>query len=449
MAVVTGIYTIAGGLKAVIVTDVLQSVMMIIAAVIVAFLTFSTAEIGGWSGFRELDAAAGEAAKMHLYLPMNHPARPWTGMLTGLMILHFNYWGANQFIVQRALSARSDKEARIGIITAGFLKLLIPFLSIGTGVAAFYLFTERMPGQTFDGDTAFPMLMRQVVVPVGAGLVGLVAAGLVGAILSSIDSLLNSAATIITFDLHKRYLHPNASERELVLVGRISVLVFVLGAALLTMVVMEPNRTEHFYTYVAGQTAKLVTGIVVAFALGMFWQRATPAAGLAAIISGIVFSYGLTALYDNFLGANPAIAAWFGVKLNFFHGAAASALLAAVVHVVVSLCTQPDDEKSAYTWTRLGGHDPSVLKKTIRWLLVTLAVYAVLAISMVNQLLHPSLAGLLAAVWTFALFAGTARKAVIKDRESGSSVLGAVLVEDRVWAGLLSAIAVYMMFHFY
>ena len=91
---------------------------MIVAALIVAFLTFTTAEINGWSGMRALDTAAGSASKIHLYLPSDHPERPWTGMLTGLLILHFNYWGTNQYIVQRALSARSDREARIGIISS-------------------------------------------------------------------------------------------------------------------------------------------------------------------------------------------------------------------------------------------------------------------------------------------------------------------------------------------
>jgi len=117
MAVVTGVYTIVGGLKAVIFTDVVQSVAMIVAAVLVAWLTFSQLEIGGWSGMMALDRSSPGGEKMHLYLPSDHPDRPWTGMLTGLIILHLNYWGTNQFIVQRALAARTGKDARAGIIT--------------------------------------------------------------------------------------------------------------------------------------------------------------------------------------------------------------------------------------------------------------------------------------------------------------------------------------------
>ena len=117
------------------------------------------------------------------------------------MILHFFYWGTNQFIVQRALSARSDKEARIGIITAGFFKLLIPFFSIGTGIAAFYLFEKN--NMIVASDDVFITLLTEYVKPIGYGVLGLVAAGLIGAILSTVDSMLNSAATIITFGVYK------------------------------------------------------------------------------------------------------------------------------------------------------------------------------------------------------------------------------------------------------
>jgi len=111
MMFVTGTYTILGGLKAVIVTDVIQSVMMLAGGLIVAVLTFTQPEIGGWAGMRALDAAPKAGDMMHLYLPSNHPDLPWSGVLTGLLIMHFHYWSTNQFIVQRALAARSGQEA--------------------------------------------------------------------------------------------------------------------------------------------------------------------------------------------------------------------------------------------------------------------------------------------------------------------------------------------------
>ena len=189
LAVVTAVYTIVGGLKAVIYTDVIQSVLLLFAGILVAVLTFSQPEVGGWSGMIEFDQARPRAdQKMHLYLPTSHPDLPWSGALTGLLILHCFYWSTNQTIVQRTLAARSDREARLGIVAAGFLKLLIPFFTIAGGVAAAQLFALRMPERIIDPDAATPELIR-LVVPAGLGLVGVVMAGLIGAILSSIDSL--------------------------------------------------------------------------------------------------------------------------------------------------------------------------------------------------------------------------------------------------------------------
>ncbi|MCH8829701.1 MAG: hypothetical protein IID45_09010, partial [Planctomycetes bacterium] len=136
LAVVAAGYTIFGGLKAVIWTDVIQSMLLLAAGLAVAWLTFE--RIGGWGAMMAMDQLADR--KMALYRPMNDPDLPWTGVFTGLMALHCFYWGTNQFIVQRALGARSDADARLGIVAAGFLKLLIPFFAIGTGVAAFSLF---------------------------------------------------------------------------------------------------------------------------------------------------------------------------------------------------------------------------------------------------------------------------------------------------------------------
>lgn len=441
MALVTGVYTIVGGLKAVIFTDVVQSVLMIIAAIAVAWLTFRQIEIGGWSGMMAKDAASG-ASKMHLYLPSDHPARPWTGMLTGLLILHLNYWGTNQFIVQRALAARSGRDARIGIVAAGFLKLSIPFISIGTGVAAFYLFQTRMPLASLDGDTAFPMLLREVVSPLGAGLAGLVAAGLVGAILSSIDSMLNSGATLITFDIYKRYINPKASDRQLVRLGRWCVAAFVTGSAILATIIMDPNTDEHFFTYVAGHQSRLVVGVVIAFSLGMFWKRATPAGGIAAIVSGIVFSYGLTGLYNASLHEIDALAAVFGERLNFLHAAFASGILSALVLVGVSLSTQPDDEKSKLTWAELGGHEVGALRRLLLKIGITVGVYAILGACMVSGAFSSTAAAFIAAAWTWSVFVHHARN---NARSAGPEPL---LKDDRLWAGLLSACAIFMMYYY-
>ena len=437
MALVTGVYTIVGGLKAVIVTDVLQSVLMLAGALIVAWFTFNSVEIGGWDGMRALDAKGKDL--VHLYLPSDHPQRPWSGMLSGLMVLHFYYWGANQFIVQRALAAKTDKEARVGIITAGFVKLLIPFISIGTGIAAYYVFAERMPGVQVDGDTAFPLLLREVVAPAGiAGLVGLVAAGLIGAILSSVDSMMNSAATLITFDFYKRFVNPEATDKQLIRMGRVLIGVMVIGCALLTIVVFDPNTKQLFFTYVASHQSKLVGGVVVAFAVGMLWKGATAAGGFASIITGVVVSYAVVPVYGVTLGKTEFFSGMFGTNLNFFHGVFVAAIFATLANVIVSKMTQADEQKSSLTFVGLGVFTKASLRALITKVMLSLLVYALLGFFMWREIASPLVAALIGSTWTWSMFIDTALK----------GKAGNLLKDDKLWGGLLAACAVFMLFYF-
>ena len=437
MALVTGVYTIVGGLKAVIVTDVLQSVLMLAGALIVAWFTFNSVEIGGWDGMRALDAKGKDL--VHLYLPSDHPQRPWSGMLSGLMVLHFYYWGANQFIVQRALAAKTDKEARVGIITAGFVKLLIPFISIGTGIAAYYVFAERMPGVQVDGDTAFPLLLREVVAPAGiAGLVGLVAAGLIGAILSSVDSMMNSAATLITFDFYKRFVNPEATDKQLIRMGRVLIGVMVIGCALLTIVVFDPNTKQLFFTYVASHQSKLVGGVVVAFAVGMLWKGATAAGGFASIITGVVVSYAVVPVYGVTLGKTEFFSGMFGTNLNFFHGVFVAAIFATLANVIVSKMTQADEGKSSLTFVGLGVFTKASLRALITKVMLSLLVYALLGFFMWREIASPLVAALIGSTWTWSMFIDTALK----------GKTGNLLKDDKFWGGLLAACAVFMLFYF-
>ena len=443
MALVTGVYTIVGGLKAVIVTDVLQSVLMLAGALIVAWFTFG--EVGGWGGMRTLDAEGKDL--MHLYLPSDHPQRPWTGMLSGLMVLHFYYWGANQFIVQRALAAKSDKEARVGIITAGFVKLLIPFISIGTGIAAYYVFAERMPGVQVAGDTAFPLLLREVVAPVGiSGLVGLVAAGLIGAILSSVDSMMNSAATLITFDFYKRFVNPQATDQQLIRMGRVLIGVMVVGCALLTIVVFDPNTKQLFFTYVASHQSKLVGGVVVAFAVGMLWKGATAAGGFASIITGVVVSYAVVPVYGATLGKTEFFSGMFGSSLNFFHGVFVAAIFAVLANIIVSKMTQADEQKSSLTFVGLGVFTEASLHILITKATLSLLVYALLGFVMWQEIAAPLVAALVASTWTWLMFINTELQSLLT--ASAEDRARNLIREDKFWGGLLAACAIFMLFYF-
>jgi SSS family solute:Na+ symporter len=456
MALVTGAYTIVGGLRAVIITDVIQSVLILLGMLIVAWCTFNHNLIGSWSMMihfdqNHLDQIVPGKNLMHLYKPMNDPKHPWTGMLSGVLVLHFYYWGANQFIVQRALAARSLKDARIGIITAGFVKLLIPFISVGTGIAAYYLFQQLMPGVQLAGDTAFPMLIREVVAPLAVpGLVGLVAAGLIGAILSSVDSMMNSAATLIIFDGYKRFVNPEASDEKLVRLGKIIIGILVLGSAILTIVVFDPNANEPFIEYVLSNQAKLVSGLVAAFMMGMLWARSTPTAGFASIITGVVVSYGLPDLYSWIVAGEGSIAREigmrFGSNLNAFHAVFVAFVCAVIANVAISLFSKPDEAKAKYTWVGLRIMREADLQHFGMKLLGSTLIFILLAVLMTGKIITPMAAGVLGAIWTFMMFLDSLFKVVLSAAAKGRAY--SFLREDLFWAGLLASSAIFMMYYF-
>ena len=440
MAIVTGAYVIFGGLKAVIVTDVIQSVLLLLAGLLVAYITFSQPEIGGWANLVARDLGSEGVERLHLYNASDHPSLPWTGVLTGLMVLHFYYWGTNQFIVQRALSARTDKEARIGILAAGFFKLLIPFISIGTGIAAYYLFKDR--NLEVAQDTVFINLLTELISPIGYGLVGLIAAGMIGAILSSLDSMMNSAATIMTFDLYKKYINPEANDQKLISVGRTWIVVFILFAGILTIFQMDPNSQDSFFLLVAKHQGNLIAGVVVAFVVGMLWKGATAAGGVSEIIAGVIFSYGIPPLYAFIAEGNESLVNLFGKKLNFMHGAFISALLSLLVHIVVSKISKVDPEKGKLTWTGLGIFTPEefiVLGKTLG---ITLLIYGVLGILVVLETVKPVQAAWIGSLWTFGCFYLSAR---LKAAKNGKPIYQ----EDRFWAGGLAGSAIFMLYYFF
>lgn len=355
-AVVTGAYTIVGGLRAVIWTDLIQSFLLLAAGIFVACLVFSQPEIGGLGGLMAKDAALPlDQQKFHLYLPTDHPDLPWTGVLTGLMILHFFYWGTNQFIAQRVLAARSEFDGRMGIVAAGYFKLLIPFFSIAGGIAAGHLFRARLETGVLESlpqaDDAFTMLVR-LTVPVGYGLAGLIAAGLIGAILSSIDSMMNSGATLFTFDIYKRFLRPGAGDRELLLVGRIAIAGFIVVAGTLAIIFYTEKEEGNFFLRLADQTSHLAPGVLIAFLAGILWRGATATGSFAAILVSPFFSVGVEWFYNKRLGPNDQIAAIFGSELNFLHRTVLTTIFAVVILVMMSLLTRKtrDPEKEKYTW---------------------------------------------------------------------------------------------------
>lgn len=491
LAVVAAGYTVVGGLKAVIWTDFIQSLLLLAAGLVVAFLTFK--HVGGWGGMMELDAAS-SSEKMHLYLPTNHPDLPWTGVFTGLMAMHCFYWGTNQFIVQRALAARSDSDARLGIVAAGFLKLLIPFFAIGAGVAAFYLFKKEVTDRTIDPDAAFSELVK-IVIPTGIGLIGLIAAGLIGAILSSIDSMMNSAATILTMDVYKRHFNPAATDRQMIRMGRYSIVCLVTLATLMAIFVMDPNSKRNFFLQIVDYQNYLTPGLLVVFFLGVFWKRATATAAIASICAGIVFSWVAEYAYNqNFgmphafyqiateqipidnitIGSMPAefqdksysvIAAQadvyksqlnginrtLGHQLNFFHRVVFVIFCTAIVHVVVSLLTRSDSSKADYTWSGKGGPTVAFFRSLMLLIATSLAAFALCGYLMVQGVIGAGLAAWLGAIWTLCAFhLHMHHNPRLSEPADGNVPIGVGLIrDDRFWASWLCSAAVFMHYYFY
>ena len=353
-ALVTATYTIVGGLKAVIWTDVMQSVLLLLAGIFVAVLVFGHPEVGGLGGLLAKDSALPAAEqKFHLYLPTDHPQLPWTGVFSGLLVIHIFYWSTNQFIAQRALAAKSEYDARMGILAAGFLKLLIPFVSIATGVAAGLLFDASLARGEISAlplpDDAFPLLV-QMVVPAGYGLVGIITAGLIGAILSSLDSMMNSGATLLTFDFYRKYVDRQASERKLILVGRLCIVCFVLIAACIAAVIYTEDAADNFFLKVPAQMGHVVPGIAVAFLGGVLWRGASATGAFRALLVSPVFSFGIQWLYGAW-APGSGLEPLFGSQLNFLHRTALTTAFALAVLAWTSARAGAGREGiDQYTW---------------------------------------------------------------------------------------------------
>ena len=211
-----------------------------------------------------------------MVLPTDHPELPWTALLAGIWIPNIFYWGFNQFITQRTLTARSLADGQRGIMFAALLKLVLPFIIVFPGIMAFQLYGS----DTTNADQAYPILIRNLV---PNGLRGVLFAALFGAVMSSLDSMLNSASTIFTIDIYQRFLRPAAGPRDLVTVGRVSTAVFVLVGCLLAPL---PGRFEGVFQYIQMIWGFISPAVVTVFVFGLLVPRASSSAAVVALIRG-------------------------------------------------------------------------------------------------------------------------------------------------------------------
>jgi SSS family solute:Na+ symporter len=321
-ASVVGLYTIFGGLAAVVMTDVVQLIIMFVGAATLVFLGFY--HVGGWEGLVTKLSAMGDGYQNHfdLILPTDTKTPfPWTGILFGLTFVMANaYMIGNQAIVQRCLSAKNEWHAKASMIWGAFLKMFIPVLVLFPGLIAITMH----PGLE-DGDQAFPMLIRSLLPP---GLVGLMFAAFLAGLMSSIDSMLNSTATLWTKDIYEKFFKKGASDRHYLIVGRISTVVLLIFG-----VITSPVSSYFPGIYVAVQTfLSFFQGPIFSILLlGIFWKRITQWGGLAGLLGGIgistllyIFKSSLFTIEDPFLYVS-----WWSFVGGF------------IITLVVSVFTKP------------------------------------------------------------------------------------------------------------
>jgi solute:Na+ symporter, SSS family len=277
-----GAYALYGGLKAVALTDIVQVSLLVLGGLVISYIALEkiSGGAGAVAGFHELTQRFPE--KFQMILPASSPNyKDLPGLsvlLGGMWVMNISYWGFNQYIIQRALAAKDLREAQRGIVLAAFLKLLMPMIIVLPGIAAVALAPNLSRP-----DEAYPHLMAML----PSGLLGLVFAALIAAIVASMGSKINSIATIFTMDVY-RPLRPQASQRHLVLVGRLT----AAAALVIAMLSAKPllGSFDQAFQYIQEFTGFFTPGICVIFPLGMFWERCTVSGAMAAAVGSAALS---------------------------------------------------------------------------------------------------------------------------------------------------------------
>jgi SSS family solute:Na+ symporter len=331
LVIATGIYTIAGGLAAVIYTDTVQTLILITGAV--ALTLIGLHRVGG---FAHLQAMV-PPSYFHMIKPATDPAFPWTGIFFGAPILGIWYWCTDQVIVQRVLSARDEGHAKAGTIFAGFLKILPVFMLVLPGIIAFALFPDQVKEKP---DYAYPTLVLNLL---PTGLVGLVMAALLAAVMGAMSSVFNSASTLVTLDFYKK-IRPEASERQLVNFGRIAT-----GGMVLLGLLWVPFihlLSAQLYIYLQSVQAYISPPIAACFVFGILWPRLNGQGAISSLLVGFVMgaSRFVFEVLDKTAQYKSGAIRWL-VDMNFLHYAIFMFVVCSVVLIGVSMIYPAPDEK--------------------------------------------------------------------------------------------------------
>ncbi len=276
ISVITGIYTVAGGLKAVVVTETIQTVLLLGGSLIVTILAVMALPEAGIHSWADLGAAV-KPDQLSVIWTDKATEADWLSFVLGYPVLGIWYWCTDQTIVQRVLAARSEKDAQIGPLFAGFLKILPMFVLVFPGVIAYALYRDQIGA---DANQALPFLIQELV---PTGLRGLIAAGLLAALMSTVAAALNSCATLVAVDIVAR-VRPETSDRQQVQIGRVAaVAVMVLAMAWST----QGAKFTSIFAAVQQIASALAPPITAVFLMGVFWRRGTARAALVTLIFGL------------------------------------------------------------------------------------------------------------------------------------------------------------------
>ena len=308
--IIAGLYSIYGGLASVAWTDVMQVTFLVGGGLITAYVALS--EMGKVFGTDALGALSRVYADLttgthandvhfHLVIQESHNVNAFenvpgiAAVVGGVWLTNLGYWGFNQYIIQKGLAAKSIDEAKKGLVFAGFLKILIPFIVVLPGICAYYIMQDpqafssiHLAGSINRADDAYPWLIRNFT---PTGIKGLSFAALAAAIISSLASMFNSTSTLFTMDIYKKYINKDAKDKTLVSVGRM----VAVGALLIALIAVEPllGGLDQAFQYIQEYSGFIYPGIIVVFGLGLLWKRASSTAAVwTAILTipmGVLF----------------------------------------------------------------------------------------------------------------------------------------------------------------
>ncbi|KAM6424184.1 sodium/mannose cotransporter SLC5A10 isoform 2-T2 [Liasis olivaceus] len=389
MLVITAVYTIAGGLTAVIYTDTLQTLIMVVGAIILTVIAFC--RIGGYHNLEEAYLAATPSKivpnttchlprrdAMHLFRDPVTGDLPWTGMTLGLSVLATWYWCTDQVIVQRSLSARNLNHAKASSILASYLKMLPMVVIVMPGMISRILYpdavgcvdpeecTQVCGAEVGCANIAYPKLVMELM---PSGLRGLMVAVMMAALMSSLTSIFNSSSALFTMDIWRK-VRQEASEKELLLVGRVVTIVLV-AVSVVWIPILQSSNSGQLFIYIQSVTSYLAPPVTAVFLLAVFWKRANEQGafwglmvGLAVGLSRMVLEFAYPVPRCGVLDQRPS----FVRDLHYLHFALLLCLLTAAVVVGISWLTLPPSEaqiKDVTWWTCQSPEEPSSLHLSV------------------------------------------------------------------------------------